>query len=87
MSKEYQKVLSGAIALTTPERFALLRAMIALVEQENLNNNPADLSLPWETKEFFEEMDRRLAEVKSGKVDLIPGSIMIDKLRSRASQQ
>ncbi|MEZ4685102.1 MAG: addiction module protein [Bacteroidia bacterium] len=86
MSKEYQKVLSGAIALSPSERFSLMRAMLALVEQENVNSNPVEAVLPWETQELFSELDNRLEELQSGKVKAVPGQVIVDKLRTRASQ-
>ena len=37
---------------------------------------------PWETPEFFAELDRRYQDVKSGKVKAIPADEVLEELRA-----
>lgn len=39
--------------------------------------------MPWEDKELFAELDRRVEEVRSGKIKSILGEEVMEKLRER----
>lgn len=84
MSKEYQQILENALSLPQKEFFALVQALLGKV-QEKIWEESGSPRLSWESEEFFRELDRRVAEVRSGKVKPIPGKDVRDKLQKRMS--
>lgn len=82
MSKEYQYILDGVMALPKSERFTLIQAVLAKMKDEFVENTVGE-RLPWETDELFAELDRRVAEIRSGKVKAIPGENVMNRLKER----
>jgi putative addiction module component (TIGR02574 family) len=82
MSKEYQHILEGVLALPKGERFALIQAVLAKMKDEFVDESAAE-RMPWETDELFAELDRRVEEIRSGKVKAVPGEEVMAKLKQR----
>lgn len=84
MSKEYQHILEGALTLPRNELFALMQAILAKIQDDtNLMNETQDIKMFWEIDDLFRELDRRVEEVRSGKVKPIPGNEVMTKLKKR----
>jgi len=82
MSKEFQHILEGVLSLPAGERYALIQAVLAQLKEEFSEKDPTD-RMPWETDALFAELDRRAEDIRSGKVQAIPGEDVMDKLRGR----
>ncbi|MEM7655225.1 MAG: addiction module protein [Bacteroidota bacterium] len=82
MSKEYQHILEGALALPQDEFFALVQALLGKV-QDKIGSETEASRMPWETAELFQELDRRVEEIHSGKVHAVPGEEVMAKLKKR----
>lgn len=82
MSKEYQQVLESALALPQSEFFALVQILLGKV-QDRIEGETAESALPWETDDLLLELDRRVEEVRSGKVKAIPGDKVMERLKKR----
>ncbi|MEO1217603.1 MAG: addiction module protein [Bacteroidota bacterium] len=82
MSKEYQHILESALALPQNEFFALVQALLGKV-QDKIDKESGVSRMPWETEELFEELDRRVEEIRSGKVKAVPGEEVMAKLKKR----
>jgi len=80
MSKEYQQILEQALALPQKEFYALAQAILAKIQQDMAGKTER---LPWETDELFQELDRRVEEVRSGKVQAISDKTVMSKLKKR----
>lgn len=55
----------------------------AIKYMANLIETGMDTDYPWETPEFFAELDRRREAVRSGKVQAIPADEAFEKLYSQ----
>lgn len=84
MSKEYQQILNGAMTLPQGEQFALVQALLSRIK-ESVEITDEGTRMPWETDQFFKELDRRVDDVRSGKVKAIPGEEVMEKLKKRMS--
>lgn len=82
MSKEYKQILESALELPQNEFFALVQALLGKV-QDKISSETGVSHLPWETEELFKELDRRVEEIRSGKVNAIPGEEVMAKLKKR----
>jgi putative addiction module component (TIGR02574 family) len=82
MSKEYKHILESALALPQNEFFALVQALLSKA-QDKISQETGVSQFPWETEEFFKELDHRVEEVRSGKVKAIPGEEVMAKLKKR----
>ncbi len=82
MSKEYQQVLESALALPQSEFFALVQILLGKV-QDRIEGETAESDVPWETDDLLLELDRRVEEVRSGKVKAIPGDKVMERLKKR----
>ncbi len=82
MSKEYKNILESALALPQEEFFALVQALLGKV-QDKIGSETGVSRMPWETDELFQELDRRVEEVRSGKVKAVPGEEVMAKLKKR----
>ena len=82
MSKEYMHILKSAMTLPRKEQFALIQAILQRIEDTEATHNPSERA-PWETEDFFRELDRRVEEIRSGKVKPIPGEEVMAKLKKR----
>jgi len=82
MSKDYQLILEGAMALPQSELYALAQAILARI-QHDMEEKTDGERMSWETDELFDELDRRVAEIRSGKVKPIPGKEVMAKLKKR----
>jgi len=49
-----------------------LEGMLSFVEEEAADYDAEAASAPWDDEEFVKEMDRRMEELESGKVQGIP---------------
>lgn len=70
------------MALPKGERFALIQAVLAKMKDEFVDESVAE-RMPWETDELFAELDRRVEEIRSGKVKAVPGEEVMAKLKQR----
>ena len=82
MSKEYKHILESALALPQNEFFALVQALLSKA-QDKISMETGVSQFTWETEEFFKELDRRVEEVRSGKVKAVPGEDVMAKLKKR----
>ncbi|MFK7926255.1 MAG: addiction module protein [Bacteroidia bacterium] len=82
MSKEYKNILESALALPQNEFFALVQALLGKV-QDKIGSETGASHMPWETDELFQELDRRVEEIRSGKVKAVPGEEVMAKLKKR----
>ena len=82
MSKEYKQILENALALPQNEFLALVQALLGKV-QDRISAESEDSLMPWESKEFFQELDKRVEEVRSGRVKPIPGEEVMERLKKR----
>lgn len=82
MSKEYQHILESALALPQNEFFALVQALLGKV-QDKIGKESGVSPMSWETEELFQELDRRVEEIRSGKVKAVPGEEVMAKLKKR----
>ena len=78
MSEEYQKVLAQAKALSKEEFISLVQVLLTEV-QEIINMD----STEEESEDLIAELDRRVASIRSGKVQPVPGEIVMEKLKKR----
>ena len=84
MSKEYQHILEGAMTLPRNELFALVQAILGKIQHDiDMIPQSEGSKMPWETDAFFEELDRRVEDIRSGKVKPIPGPEVMAKLKKR----
>lgn len=51
--------------------------------QDRIGEETGISPMPWEDKELFAELDRRVEEVRSGKIKSILGEEVMEKLRER----
>ncbi len=84
MSKQYEHILESALALPQNEFFALIQALLGKA-QDKMTHQTGDSRLPWETDDFFRELDRRVDDIRSGKVNAVPGAEVMAKLKKRMS--
>ena len=82
MSKEYKHILESALELPQNEFFALVQALLGKV-QDKISSETGVSRMPWETDELFRELDRRVEEIRSGKVKAVPGEEVMAKLKKR----
>jgi putative addiction module component (TIGR02574 family) len=82
MSQEYQHILENAMSLPRNERFALVQAILSQIKGEVVEEQEEE-ALPWETDALFRDLDRRMEELRSGRVKAIPGDEVMAKLRKR----
>lgn len=82
MSKEYKHILESALALPQNEFFALVQALLGKV-QDKIDSETGVSRMPWETEELFQELNRRVEEIRSGKVKSVPGEEVMAKLKKR----
>ena len=82
MSKEYKHILESALALPQNEFFALVQALLSKA-QDKISMETGVSQFTWETEECFKELDRRVEEVRSGKVKAVPGEDVMAKLKKR----
>ena len=78
MSEEYQKVLAQAKALSKEEFISLVQVLLTEV-QEIINMDSTEK----ESEDLIAELDRRVASIRSGKVQPVPGEVVMEKLRKR----
>ncbi|MEO1414814.1 MAG: addiction module protein [Bacteroidota bacterium] len=71
MSKEYQHILARAMSLPQNEFFALVQALLEKV-QDKIGQETGISPMPLEDQELFAELDRRVEEIRTGKVKPIP---------------
>jgi len=67
--EEIKQKLFSYINQATPEQ---LEDMLSFVEEEETEYEVETASAPWDDEEFVKEMDRRMEEIDSGKVQGIP---------------
>jgi putative addiction module component (TIGR02574 family) len=78
MSENFDEILSAALSLSPGAR-----AMLAEQLLDSLNGaEQARIDALW-----AEEIERRIKEVDEGKVALIPGDEVMERLRSRYSRK
>jgi putative addiction module component (TIGR02574 family) len=82
MRKEYKHILERALALPQNEFFALVQALLGKV-QDKIERETGVSRIPWETDEIFQELDRRVEEIRSGKVQAVAGEEVMAKLKKR----
>lgn len=68
-TEEIKQKLLEYISQATPEQ---LEEMLSFVEEEETEYDVETTSAPWDDEEFVKEMDRRMEEIDSGKVQGIP---------------
>lgn len=74
MSSAVEKVAEEALGLPVEARVDLVDRLLASL---NLPTDPAMDRL------WAEEAERRVREIEEGKVDLIPGEVVFEKLRRK----
>jgi putative addiction module component (TIGR02574 family) len=72
MDLHAEEIESAALQLTRPERARLAARLIASLDDEE------EIEAAWDA-----EIERRVREVDSGEVQLIPGEQVMEKMRSR----
>ena len=77
MGLPLEKLESAALHLPVAERARLAKLLIASLDEEPLEDQ-AEIEKAWE-----EETYRRLEEIRSGKVKLIPAEQVFEELRQR----
>lgn len=82
MSKEYQQDLESALSLPQREFIALIQIVLGKVH-DRIEGETAESTLPWETDDLLLELDRRVEEVRSGKVKAIAGDEVMERLKKR----
>ena len=82
MSKEYKNILESALALPQNEFFALVQALLDKV-QDKIGAETGVSRMPWETDELFQELDRRVEEIRSGTIKAAPREDVMKKLKKR----
>ena len=74
MLDNYDEILSVALSLSPDERAML--ADLLLVSLDSPNQKQID-------EAWAEEIERRIREIDEGKVEMIDGELVMQKLRSR----
>lgn len=82
MSQEYNNILKHALELPQSEFFALVQALLGKV-QDKIEDNTGVTRMPWETNELFTELDKRMEEIQSGKIEAVPGAEIMARLKKR----
>lgn len=82
MSNEYKQILESALALPQEEFFALVQALLGKV-QDRIQQEAKPATMPWESEELLRELDRRVEEIRSGKLASIPGEEVMKQLKNR----
>lgn len=77
MSKHIEQVEADALELPTPERARLAQRLIESLEDEP-QDDPAEVERAWEA-----EIERRLADYRSGAVPTVPASRVFAEIRAR----
>jgi len=72
MDLHAEEIESAALRLTRPERAQLAARLIASLDEED------EIEAAWDA-----ELERRVREVDSGEVQLIPGEQVTAEMRSR----
>ncbi|MEM8899829.1 MAG: addiction module protein [Bacteroidota bacterium] len=78
MSEEYQKVLAQAKALSKEEFISLVQVLLSEV-QEIITMDSTEK----ESEDLIAELDMRVASIRSGEIQAIPGEIVMEKLKKR----
>jgi putative addiction module component (TIGR02574 family) len=75
MTPQVSELLEKALALSTQERGLLIDRLV-----ETLDNEPAEegVEAAWE-----EEIKRRVDDIRSGRVRMIPGEQVLGRLKAR----
>lgn len=74
MSKAEERVIDQALSLPAEERISLVEKLLSSL---NLPTQ-ADIDRVWS-----EEAERRVGEIESGSVELIPGQEVFEKVRKK----
>lgn len=82
MSEAYKHILENALSLPQDEFFALVQALLDKV-QDKIDTENGGSRMPWEADELFQELDRRVEEIRAGKVKAVPGEEVMAKLKKR----
>ena len=72
MTPQVSEVLEKALALSTQDRGLIIDRLI-----ESLDNEPAEEGVE---EAWSEEIKRRVEEIESGKVEMIPGEQVLSEL-------
>jgi putative addiction module component (TIGR02574 family) len=78
MSLSLKQLEAAALALPLRERAQLVERLIASLDEDATEEDPADVDRAW-----AEEIQRRVAAVEAGTVELIPGEQVFAELRAR----
>ena len=77
MTRQVSEVLEKALALSTQDRGLIIDRLI-----ESLDNEPAEEGVE---QAWSEEIKRRVEEIQSGRVEMIPGEEVHRRLLARLS--
>jgi putative addiction module component (TIGR02574 family) len=82
MSQIYQQILEQAKTLSRQERFALVQAILAQIEGE-VATAPEAAASSEETDALLHTLERRMADLRTGRMQAVPGEAVMAKLRKR----
>lgn len=78
-----QHILTLIAALPIFQRVRIALTILRGIEPDVLIPSHSQPSQPWETADFFEELDRRYEDMISGKDKGIPAEELLAKIESR----
>jgi len=82
VEQKEQHILTLIAELPLIEQVRIALMVLRGIEPDELVPTHAHEAMPWETSEFFAELDRRSEELRSGKVKGISGDEFLKELRS-----
>jgi putative addiction module component (TIGR02574 family) len=77
MGQPVEKIEAEAMELSPDERIALAYRLIASVDAFEEDDDPEDVERAWD-----EELARRIEDIRTGRVELIPGDEVLAELRA-----
>lgn len=77
MSTALEDLIAHALELAPPDREELIRALIASIDGEP-EGTPEEIALAWD-----EEIERRIADLDSGRVKTIPAEEVFAEIRAK----
>ena len=72
MTTQIEMLEAEVLRLPAAERALLVQALVASLDEDSAVEN-----------DWAVEVDRRLAQIEAGEVNLVPGGVALDKLKAK----
>jgi putative addiction module component (TIGR02574 family) len=82
MQPSFDEIRQMAHALPEDQRIELANSLYESLDAEAEQASPAEIESAWD-----EEIKRRLDEIDSGKVEMIPGEVVLAEMEARRQER